>query len=49
MKNGDSWGREMNHEMNDEQDYICPICLELLLRPVVLSCEITVSAAGPVC
>ena len=28
----------MNHEMNDEQDYICPICLELLLRPVVLSC-----------
>ena len=33
-----TWGREMNHEMNDEQDYICPICLELLLRPVVLSC-----------
>ena len=25
--------------MNDEQDHMCPICLELLLRPVQLSCS----------
>ena len=25
--------------MNDEQDHTCPICLELLLRPVQLSCS----------
>ena len=24
--------------MDDEQDHTCPICLELLLRPVQLSC-----------
>ena len=25
--------------MNDEQDHTCPICLELLLRPIQLSCS----------
>ena len=30
---------EFRRWMHDEQDYTCPICLELLLRPVVLSCN----------